>query len=559
MKIFIVKSFIALECFNIKSIAHMAVFLGLSLFSAATFAQLELSYLFNNHMVLQRNMPIPIWGKALPDDEIKIVFSGQIKTTQADDRGLWTVNLDPMKASTVGQKLIITSDQQQIIVQDVLIGDVWLCSGQSNMEFSIAGLINNNLTRKTMSIVEQIKHDVKITHDPLIRLIKTKRNVSAFTPLEQSKGQWAKATTTNILEFSAVAFYFARALRESIDVPIGLVLNAYGGTPIESWLPVNYWQKNTKLTAYYKKQITHHKVQLASWNEQKAVKINQDIISTWEKNSEQAKLMHNPAPKKPKLLKHPNTNRRIPSSMYNAMHSPVVPYAIKGAIWYQGEANANSGQFAETYATQFKELVTTWRREWQQPELPIYSVQLANFGKNPVSEKLNNTWSHVRNQQRLAMSIPHTGMAVTIDIGQADDIHPKNKIDVGKRLALWALSKTYNLSVGEYSGPLIKSAVQKNDQIILSFDHAGLGLISNTTANPKSANKLLAGFELQNQNNQWQFTQATITGNNTVSIVVKATGKIKAVRYAWASNPETISLYNNEGLPASPFQIVLPN
>jgi sialate O-acetylesterase len=440
-----------------------------ALFALPAAAELKLPAIFSDHMVLQRDIAVPVWGTSQPGDTVTVTFAGQTKTAKAAKDGTWRVALDPLKASTKPQALAVQStiDNRKSTIQDVLVGEVWLCSGQSNMAMAVGRAVN----AKAESAAAKL---------PLIRHIKVARaggggkgkkgKKGPTAAPKDIRGAWAVCSPQTAGGFSATAFFFGRELHKELKVPVGLINSSVGGTPIEQW-----------------------------------------------------------------------TGPDNAGGLYQSMIAPLVPYAIRGAIWYQGERNAKSN--ATAYAERLPGLIRGWRKVWGQGEFPFYYVQLPNF-KTPQSKPVEDDgWVLVQEAMLKTLAVPNTGMAVTIDVGDAKNIHPTNKQAVGKRLALWALGKTYEKDI-VCCGPIYKSAARKGSTIVITFDHVGGGLVAKGGA--------LKGFAIAGADKKFIWADAKIDGET----IVVSSPKIKtpaAVRYAWAPNPKC-NLYNKAGLPASPFR-----
>lgn len=447
-------------------------------------AALKLPAMFTEGAVLQAGMPVPIWGWADADDEVKVTFAGQTKTAAVDAGGKWTVTLDKLEMNKTGAELVVSTGDESLMVKDVLVGEVWFCSGQSNMEWTVSNSVQP----------EMINPDEL----PLIRHIKVP-HVRANEPAADFKGEWKVCNKDNVGDFTAVGFAFAYHIHKELGVPVGLIGCNWGGTRIEPWTPPEGFAKCKELDMETLKDT---------------------------------------------------------STMYNGMVAAVQPYAIRGALWYQGESNGAEG---ESYFHKMKALVGGWRATWNQGDFPFYFVQLANFQKpteNPVG---GDGYANLRDAQLKAMTeIPKTGMASIIDIGEANDIHPRNKFDVGKRLALWALAKDYGVKDLVYSGPIYTSMKVEGDKVYLSFDHLGSGLMAAKKSDPRSIDppkpvETLEGFAIAGPDKKWVWATAKIEGDN----VVVSSPEVKepvAVRYAFSMNPDKANLYNKEGLPASPFR-----
>lgn len=458
------------------------VVVGLAFVAQPASAEVTLSAMFGDSMVLQRDQPVPVWGWDAPGTEVTVTLGESKVAAKADADGKWLVKLSAMKAG--GPHAINVAGTSTVSVKDVLIGDVWLCSGQSNMEWAVSQSANPD-AEKAAGNFPKIRH-IKLPH------------VTAVKPEKDVKAQgWKVCSPETVSQFTAVGYYFGRHLHQQLDVPIGLIGSNWGGTRIEPWTPPVGFQKVPAL---------------------------KDIAD---------KLDAFPARNAQGVANHTS-----PLSIYNAMIAPMVPYGIKGAIWYQGESNNGDGML---YYEKMKALITGWRELWQQPELPFYFVQLAPFRYGGDPTRLAGIWE----AQTAALSIPNTGMAVTVDISTVGDIHPKNKQDVGKRLALWALAKTYGQSNLVYSGPLYREMKVEGNKIRVSFDHVGGGLVSRD-------GKPLSWFTIAGEDKKFVEAKAEIDGN---VVVVSAEGVAQpvAVRFGWHQEAEP-NLSNKDGLPASPFR-----
>ena len=470
---------------------------------------IELPALFSDGMVLQQKQANPVWGWAAPGTKVSVKFSNQSKKTSANSAGKWMLKLDPLKASAKSSKMTITVGKEKIVIKDILVGEVWLCGGQSNMEYPLSQLIRNPVTAETKVIADKIKKEISRAKDSLFRKITVKHMASVSEPLKNFSGSWVSSSAKNNASFSAVAYYFGRELREELKVPVGLIQTAWGGTAIEPWISKEAYMEDSELKAFYQKSI------------------------------------------KRKVARP----QAAPTSLYNGMIHSLIPYGIKGAIWYQGESNANAG--AKSYEKFFSSLITSWRKAWKQGDYPFYFVQLANYKSASASPQESDPWAMVCDQQRLTLQLPNTGMVVTNDIGESGNIHPINKLDVGKRLSLWALKNDYQKKIAEVSGPLLESVQFKSRKTIVSFSHCEGGLMAaEKTAldAPVKTNNALAGFQICGRDRKWLWAEAKIISKNQVELSHAKVSKAIEVRYFWAQNIKgKVRLYNKAGLPASTF------
>jgi sialate O-acetylesterase len=634
-----------------KKLMHCII--GL-LFAIAVKAEVKLPRLVSNGMVLQRDQNIHIWGWADVGEKISLTFKNKTYTTKADKNRLWTVNIERQPAGGPFKMLI-----NNIELQDLLIGDVWLCAGQSNME----AVMNR------ANIKENYSHIIKNSNYPMIRQFTVKKDM-AFNPVQDvaSDKGWVGVNPQTVLDFSAVAYFFAKDLYEKYKVPIGIINSSVGGTPAQSWvnseslkhLP-EYDKVAQKLkdTAEVSRILNAHALKSAAWyksikeedsgiNEKwfsatyipeenweeiqnlaqlsnkitlpkygsmwfktvvdvpehlagKAANISLGMMHTEDetyingekagsinsgyternyairpgllkagkntitirlispttgigfnpKNSYQLKFENGSIPldkpwkfrsgiETPLLPKGNGLSLHSPTAYYYAMIKPLADYPIKGFVWYQGESNTPK---PEEYLALLTSLIESWRKDWQQEDLPFLYVQLANYCSTPAEPAVSN-WALLREAQMRALKIPNTAMVVIHDIGEKDDIHPRNKSDVGKRLALAAERLVYHENI-VFSGPIYKSVKIQGDQVYVSFNHTGTGL--------KSSGGKLNTFELSADGKNFVAAQAKIAGKQVVVWNHNITKPV-AVRYAWADSPDGANLYNNEGLPASSFK-----
>jgi sialate O-acetylesterase len=458
-------------------------------------ADVKLASVFGDSMVLQRELPVPVWGWADPGEVVTVTVAGQTKKTEADADGKWQVKLDALKANAEGQTLTVAG-KNKIELNDVLIGEVWICSGQSNMEWRLRTSMN-------------AEAEVAAADHPQIRLFDVPGHTTSPLAKDTCPGSWKICQPETTKDFSAVGYFFGRRLQQELKVPIGLVGSNWGGTRIEPWTSPAGFHSVPELKA---------------------------IADTVDAYTAETKVRSG-----------------SPSAIYNAMIHPLAPFAMRGAIWYQGESNGGEG---ESYYHKTQALVNGWR-ELFNPDLAFYWVQLADFQKPNEDPAGGNGWAKLREAQRKSLGIKHTGMAVIIDIGQANDIHPRNKQDVGWRLAQWALHQTYGRQDIVPSGPLFKGHKVEGNSIRLSFDSVGGGLIvglkQGLEPTQEVKNGKLQRFAIAGANKDWHWAEATIDGD-TVVVKSSEVAEPVAVRYAYSMNPAGANLYNKQGIPASPFR-----
>jgi sialate O-acetylesterase len=469
--------------------------------------------LIGDNMVLQQGIKAPLWGTADDGEEITVTFEDQKHTTTAKG-GKWRVDLDPLKAGGGPRELTIAG-KNTIHVKNVLVGEVWICSGQSNMEFPL-------------SAAHEGKQAVAESKDPNLRLF-TVPHTSTEKPRADVHGKWQVCGPGTVGGFSAVAYYFGRDLRKDLDVPVGLIETNWGGTVCEAWtshraladVPELKYLAN-RYPHGYRGALEDYLKALDRYREQVA----KDVDSGKEPP---------PPPQPPAPSRDPNA---FPSSLYNGMIRPLIPYAVKGAIWYQGESNAGR---AFEYRTLFPTMIRDWRQRWHEGDFPFLFVQLAPwFAGNPNGPE----WAELREAQlQTAQKVPNTAEAVITDVGNLMDIHPKQKEPVGHRLALAALALGYGKKV-EYSGPVYESMKVEGNKAILSFTHVGEGL--------EAKGGPLEGFTIAGPDHHFVKAEAEIRDGH-VEVWSKEVEKPVAVRYGWANFP-VVNLYNKDGLPATPFR-----
>jgi sialate O-acetylesterase len=487
--------------------------------------KLKLAAPFGDRMVLQRDMPVPVWGNATPGSTVSVEFGGHTQSATADANGDWMVKLDPMPASEKNRTMTVRCGGAKTEFKEILVGEVWFCSGQSNMALGVNGTTE--------------KDNVKDASDPLLRLRFVANTMSAVPLTELSGSDWRLCTPQALGQgshetgFSAVAYCFGKHLRKKLNVPIGLIQSAWGGTRIEPWIPPSGFRNQPKL-----KDISDFLTK-ADTDYRNAFKKNIDAVAAWEKTARAALTADTPLPPPLPDVSHPIKEHQQPTALFNSMVNPWIPYAIRGAIWYQGESNRGEGML---YCDKMKALVGGWRQVWNQGDFPFYFVQLApyNYGNNP--EALPEIWEA---QYEAAAQIPNTGMAIINDVGNITNIHPTDKNTVGQRLARLALSRTYGVKFTDDCGPVFKTMSIDGDKIKVTFDYAKSGLASRD-------GKPLSSFEIAGADGRFMPAEATIAGS-TVIIRNNKIAQPKAVRFAW-NHIAVPNLMNKDGLPASAFR-----
>jgi len=490
--------------------------------SSALQAAVALASPFTDHAVLQRGQPIPVWGTADVGEKVTVTFDGQTKTVTVGDDKKWLIKLD---AHTAGGPYDLTiAGTNTITLTDILVGEVWVCSGQSNMEWTVKSSLNPD-------------QEIAAAKFPKLRHFKVEKKTSD-SPLTSCVGSWTVCSPETASGYTAVGYFFGRKLVQELDVPIGLLHTSWGGTPAEAWTSKPALTGTTTfkdVTTAWDKQAETYPAQVENFKK---------VMTKWEADVAAAKAAGKPEPKKPRPPQDPKTSPHKPASLYNGMLNPLVPYGIKGAIWYQGESNAGR---AKDYRELMALMIGDWRTSFGQGDFPFYVVQLANYMKRS-DQPTDTAWAALREAQYLiTKTVKNTGMSVTIDIGEGEDIHPKNKQDVGLRLALIALAKDYGKQIA-CSGPEYKAMTVDGANAVVSFEHLGGGL---TVTGEK-----LTGFAIAGEDKKFVWAEAKIVGD-TVVVFAPSVTKPTAVRYAWADNPEC-SLSNKAGLPAVPFRTDRP-
>ena len=480
-------------------------------------AKVTLPHIIDSNMVLQRDIPLPIWGWADPGEQITVAIAGQKLTTKADESGRWQVKLAALPGSDKPLEMTVEGTNT-IHLDNILVGEVWVCSGQSNMQMSVGGVVNAD-------------KEIAAADCPTIRLFTAPR-VCSPRPTSDVAGTWAVCAPPCVKDFSAVGYFFGRDLQKEIKVPIGLISTNWGGTRIEPWTPAAAFADVPAL------QNIAELVQGQAQDDLKGLPPLIPSVEAWVKAARAAQAAGQSVPPPPALPGSLLGDVGRPCSLYNGMVSALVPFGIRGAIWYQGEANVKDGML---YTEKTKALVGGWRKAWGQGDFPFYYVQIAPYNYGPDVTALPMLWQ----AQRAALAIPNTGMAVINDIGDIKDIHPKNKQEVGRRLSLWALAKTYGKQGLEYSGPLYKAMKVEGDKIRVSFDHVGGGLAARDGA-------ALTWFQVAAADGTFVDAKAVIDGD-TVVVASEDVKEPVAVRFAWSQIAEP-NLMNQDGLPASAFQ-----
>ena len=536
---------------TIRKVATFFCFYTTQLFAL----NLELPSILADQMILQRDQAVPIWGTSEANAEILVEFAGQQQKAATNSKGKWLIHLAPLEASARPRQMKISANLKgekiEHLISDILVGEVWLNSGQSNMYRPFRMLVSPAEEKEYEPIAEALRKEAAEANDPLLRQYRVGKTVSPFEVHTLGRGTWSKAVPESVNEFCGTAYFFGKELRRELGVPVALLSCNLGATRIEPWISPQAFQANPILEKDFQKHRKSLQKRIKNWDEEEQLAAYQKELEKWEKENKEKKTKN----RKPKRPEAPQQDKQAYGALYNGMVNPLIPYAIKGALWYQGESNSKNS--SEKYGLQLTSLVTGWRSAWGQEKFYFYWCQLANYrqpNENPVGDE--DQWAVVQNGQREALTLPDTGMAVLNDIGEARDIHPKNKIDAGKRLSLWALKQAYNRDL-VCSGPLFKEARKVDSKVIVQFDHAGSGLMVGRKhlLNPTiKVDEELKRFQICGPNLQWQWATAKIVGKDIVEIWHQKVKHPIEVRYAWSSNPQGANLYNQEGLPASLFK-----
>jgi sialate O-acetylesterase len=478
-------------------------------------ADVKLPALISDHMVLQAGVSVPIWGWAEAGEEVAVTLGETQVLARTGADGKWKATLPPLKAG--GPHTLIVKGKNEKQIEDVLVGEVWLGSGQSNMAMTVNRALDFEAEAAKAAF-------------PQIRMFTVTSGASPAAQ-EDCTGAWTVCSPEALARFSATAYFFGRELHQKLKTPVGLINSSVGGTPIESWISPDAQERSPELKA----ALAAAQQAEANFDPAAAKAKYERDLAAWQAAAKAAQAAGKKAGKKPQDPLATKARRGNVGGLYNGKIAPLVPYAIRGVIWYQGEANTMPGK-AEFYQYQLPLLVQDWRARWGQ-ELPFAWVQLPNF------KGAGRDWPTVREAMLNTLALPKTGMAITIDVGEENDIHPKNKQAVGHRLALWALGTVYGQS-GATSGPLPAGSRRSDKGLELSFKHADGGLVA------KSGE--LRGFEIAGADGAWKPAQAAIVGDKVLVSSREVSAPTQA-RYAWTNFPDC-NLFNGAGLPASPFR-----
>jgi sialate O-acetylesterase len=485
-------------------------------------AELKLPAIISDHMVLQQKQSNPIWGWDTPGTKVSVTFAGQTKSAEAGADRRWTVKLDPVLANAQPQTITIAGSTRKEI-QDVLVGEVWMCSGQSNMGFTLQQDWNGDIEAAASKL-------------PNLRLIKVP-NVGTQEPQQDFQGQWAASSADTAKSFSAVGFFFGRTIHQILGVPVGLIDNSWGGSAAEAWVRRVSLESDPRFKPLMESTVKRE----AEMKSQAAEDAYLKAMEAYKVQAGKAKAEGEPTPRAPQSPEAWLAGNARPGNIFNGKMLPTLGYGIKGVVWYQGESNASR---AYEYLSLFPFMIEQWRKEWKQGDFPFYWVQLADFmAEKP--EPSDSTWAELREAQTKTMKLPNTGQAVIIDLGEGKDIHPRNKQDVAARLVRWALVKDYGLSF-PYRSPEFKSVQFDGAKATVTLDCFG------SILRPFDVLEAV-GFTLCGEDKVWHAAKGKIVGKDTIEVTSATVEKPIAVRYAWADNP-VCNLFSNEGLPVTPFR-----
>jgi sialate O-acetylesterase len=528
--------------------------------TSSVLAEVRLPAVFADQMVLQADAKIPVWGMAAAGEEIQVALADKSAKTKADAEGKWFIELEPLPASTTSQTLVVTGSNR-IEIRDVLMGEVWICSGQSNMYFA-------------MDHDEDAPKEITVA-DPYLRHFFVPEQ-GAVHPAFTLRGGWKSFGPETGKRFSAVAYYFGKNLRARLNRPVGLVVSSWGGSNIQAWMSIESLQQTPAFTKdvevyqdflehydenknSYAQRVQEFERQNKQWSEE-VDKPYRAALAAWDARAREAKARGQVEPPKPTISRpaptrplSPEGDRGVPSTPFNAMISPLIPYGVKGVLWYQGESNTPQG---EDYFELLSRMILDWRKRWGRDDLPVVVVQLPLFrqpAREAVEESHKGNFAWVRDAQFRILKLPQTGLAVALDQGNPADIHPKRKSEVGRRASLVARRLAYSEDIVA-TGPFYQSMKVEGGKARLTFTSIGAGLSIGPTsggASPQPGDKL-SGFAIAGANKKWFAAEAQIDGD-TVVVGSKEVSSPVAVRYGWGSNPPC-NLYNKDGLPAAPFR-----
>lgn len=476
--------------------------------------------LFSDHMVLQQQQRDAVWGWDAPGTPITVTFAGQTQTTTAGADGKWKVTLAPLPATATPQVLSVRGSSVREI-RDVLVGEVWVVSGQSNMGFALQQDVNGDLEAAASQL-------------PGLRLIKVPQ-VGTQQLQDDFMGAWQLCTPTTAAGFSDVGLRFGRYLQQILGVPVGLIDNAWGGSSAEAWVQREQLERDPRFRA----AIDATRKMEAEQESAAGKAQTAQALAAWADAVRKARAEGKPAPRKPADWMHGQARA---GNLYAGVLHPIIGYGIKGVIWYQGESNAVR---AEQYATLFSFLITEWRRDWGEGDFPFYWVQLPRYHARQTRPGQGGPWTELRDAQTAALKLPNTGQAITIDTGEGNNIHPRDKYNVAARLVRWPLARDYGRPVA-YRSPEFREFRINRHTVRVTFACFGGHLVTRDVAEAR-------GFVICGPDHVWRWAKAKVSGADTVDVWSDEVADPVAVRYAWADNPDC-NLYSDAGLPVTPFR-----
>jgi sialate O-acetylesterase len=505
-------------------IATLSAALSLGAFASA-YSEVKPNALFSDHMVLQSGMSVPIWGTATPGEKVSVTLLKQTRTATAGADGKWTVHLAKLKAGGPFEMTIAGKNpgDTPIVVKDVLIGEVWLGSGQSNMQFYVS---KNGPGHAPYGLLDEEK-EIAAANYPQLRMF-TVKNATSYTPQTEEVGTWEVCTPATVPNFSAVGYLFGRDLNQALKLPVGIVLSAFGASTAEAWVPRDALAADPQLKPMLDKLDAREDYFKAHSTATGGPASDADAPPS--------PLTINARAPRPGPMRDPAHDQHQPTVLYNTMINPIIPYAIRGAIWYQGESVTGGANGVLLYGHVMETMVTDWRKQWGEGNFPLYVVQLPgqqNVSNNPL----------VREQQAKILSLPNTGMAVVLDTSEAHNVHPHNKEPLGTRLTDIALANVYGKKI-EFSGPVYSSMKVEGSAIRINFTHAA-GLMAKGDK--------LTWFQIAGADQKFVDADAKIEGSSVLVSSPQVPAPV-AVRYAWDNYPDTANLYNSAGLQAAPFR-----
>ena len=501
---------------------ELLLLIGLGMLVQELEGALRLPSVFTDQMVLQRDQANPVWGWDDPGTAVTVRFGEWEERAVADAEGRWEVELEALPAQWKPESLVIEGTDR-VEIEDVLVGEVWICSGQSNMAWPLRLSWNGDLNALGADY-------------PGIRLL-TVPHVGTQNLEDDFEGEWALAGPETVLDFSAIGYYFGRFVHEILEVPVGLIDNAWGGSAAEAWIRREALEDEDRFNRI---------VELAEEREAyvrtpEAEVEYEEALEKWEAAKAVAEKDERRVPRKPRRPENWLSGNQRPGNIFAGVLHPTIGYGIRGVIWYQGESNASR---AQAYGDLFPFLIEHWRSEWEQGDFPFYWVQLADFRDEPDVPG-ESAWAELREAQTRTLSLPNTGQAVIIDLGEGNNIHPRNKHDVAARLARWALARDYGYDLN-YRSPEFASGQGVDSRFKIDFDCFGSRLRTLDTDTVK-------GFAICGEDREWRWAEARLVDGNTVEVWHEAIPEPVAVRYAWSDNPEG-NLFSEDGLPVTPFR-----